>query len=405
MPIDILQHQADFINSNCRHTGLVGGYRSGKSHAGTIKTIMKKVAMPNIDVAYYLPTYPLIKDIAFPKFSEFLTALNIPYTLNRTDKDINTPYGRIIFRSMDNPDLIIGYEVGYSLVDEADVLPKDKMKDVMAKIIARNSFKSERTNNATDFVSTPEGFRFLYEFFVENPSPNKKLIKASTRNNPFISDDYVNSLEEQYTAQQLRAYLDGDFVNLTSGSVYHSYDRNTNDSSREIQDKDMLHVGVDFNMMNMSAVIHVKEGLTATAVAEITRCYDTKALCEELKYRYPKHLIVVYPDASGSNRKTSASMTDVDIMKGYGFIVKKTASNPLVKDRINVMNNAFEKLTYKVNHMNCPAYANCLEQLPFKGNEPDKSLGLDHLPDAGGYFAWWMYGMKPERAKLTSRKR
>ena len=131
--IELLEHQAEFINSEARHTGLVGGFRSGKSHSGVLKTIVKKLQLPKVDVAYYLPTYPLIKDIAFPKFVEVLTEQKIPYTLNKSDKDIITPYGRIIMRSMDNPELIVGYEVGYSLVDEADVLPKRKMQDVMIK--------------------------------------------------------------------------------------------------------------------------------------------------------------------------------------------------------------------------------------------------------------------------------
>ena len=60
------------MQSEATHTGLVGGFRSGKSQAGVFKTLNKKISMPGVDVAYYLPTYSLIKDIAFPKFSELL---------------------------------------------------------------------------------------------------------------------------------------------------------------------------------------------------------------------------------------------------------------------------------------------------------------------------------------------
>ena len=164
--IKILKHQIDFIKSQATHTGLVGGFRSGKSHAGVIKTIMKKLQLPNTDVAYYLPTYGLIRDVAIPKFQEFLDTQQITYKLNQTSKDFHIGDKRIILRSMDNPDLIIGYEVGYSCIDEADVLPLRKMREVMIKVISRNSAKIKGNNNATDFVSTPEGFNFLYEFFV-----------------------------------------------------------------------------------------------------------------------------------------------------------------------------------------------------------------------------------------------
>jgi phage terminase large subunit len=385
MPIiDILPHQEEFIYSEARHTGLVGGFRSGKSHAGVLKTIKKKVEYKGADVAYYLPTYPLIKDIAFPKFSEFLAEMKIPFTLNRSDKDIHTPYGRIIMRSMDNPDLIIGYEVGYSLVDEADVLPKAKMHEVMIKILARNSVKLSNCNNATDFVSTPEGFRFLYDFFVENPSANKRLIKASTKSNPFISDDYIASLMEQYSESQLRAYLDGEFVNLTAGNVFTDYDQFINHTDREVQKGDRLFIGMDFNITNMSAVIHIFENGLPSAVDEVTGAYDTEDMCRILRERYEGHEMVVYPDASGNNRK-SAGETDFGILKKYRFRVQAPKTNPRVKDRINTMNMMFRK-GYKVNRYKCPEYSKCLTQLPYKNGEPDKSLGLEHLPDAGGYY-------------------
>jgi hypothetical protein len=49
------------------------------------------------------------------------------------------------------------------------------------------------------------------------------------------------------------------------------------------------------------------------------------------------------------------------------------------------MNMMFRK-GYKVNRHKCPEYAQCLMQLPYKNGEPDKSLGIDHLPDAAGYY-------------------
>ena len=80
---------------------MVAGFGAGKSFAGTLKAVKKKFEYPNIDVAYYLPTYSLIKDIAFPRFNELLTYQNIPYNINKSDKDIITPFGRIVLRSMD----------------------------------------------------------------------------------------------------------------------------------------------------------------------------------------------------------------------------------------------------------------------------------------------------------------
>jgi hypothetical protein len=54
---------------------------------------------------------------------------------------------------MSDPERIIGYEVGYSLIDETDILSKDKMSDVFMKIIGRNRSVLGHINQ-TDVVGT-----------------------------------------------------------------------------------------------------------------------------------------------------------------------------------------------------------------------------------------------------------
>lgn len=392
----LLKHQDDFIKSNYRHTGLVAGFGSGKSHAGIIKTVIKKLMYNGIDVAYYLPTYPLVKDIAFPKFSEILSNLGIPFKLNRSDKEFHLPNGRIILRTMDNPDLIVGYEVGYSLIDEADVLPKDKMQEVYTKIVARNrKALPNGEKNSLDFVSTPEGFKFLYEFFVKKPSPNKLLIKGKTADNPFLPDDYIPSLLETYSDEKILAYLEGEFVNLTSGNVYRNYNRQDNNTCRVVKAGDALHIGMDFNITKMNAVVHIQEDKKHYAVDEFVNAYDTQELCELIKRKYPNHKIIVYPDSAGSSRSTSGK-SDHDIIRSFGFTIRGMVKNPAVKDRVNAMNLAFknnkQEISYYVNDEQCPNYSEALERQTYKNGEPDKTSGFDHITEAGGYYIYQATG-------------
>ena len=65
------------------NTLFVGGYGSGKSQAGTYKTILKKLQYPTKKVAYYLPDYGLVRDIAFDKFPTILEELGLKYKLNK----------------------------------------------------------------------------------------------------------------------------------------------------------------------------------------------------------------------------------------------------------------------------------------------------------------------------------
>ena len=85
MKITLNQKQMDFLKSNAINTGFVAGFGSGKSYVSTLKTIIKKVSFPKCTVAYYLPTYGLIRDIAFEKFPDMLSEMGYKYKLNKTD--------------------------------------------------------------------------------------------------------------------------------------------------------------------------------------------------------------------------------------------------------------------------------------------------------------------------------
>lgn len=384
MTIKLTESQGDFFESKHRNSAFVGGYGSGKTFVGILKIVTEKLRLPGTNMAYYMPTYPLIRDVAFPRISEVFDELGIKYNLNKSDKEFITDYGSIIMRSMDNPSLIVGYEVAYSIIDEADVLPKAKMEQAYTKITARNRQKINEQNKL-DFVSTPEGFSFLYDFFVKKSSDNKNLIHGSTYENRHnLPEDYIDSLIETYTENQLEAYLNGQFINLSSGNVYYVFDREIHHSSREIKEHDILHIGMDFNITNMSAVVRVMDGNISTAVEEITGAYDTAEMIRIIKERFANYRIVIYPDAS-SNARNTAGVSDMQLLKEARFVVRSNKSNPRVRDRVSVVNNSFEKLYSFVNTHKCPSLTEAYEQLGYKNGEPDKTTGFDHITDADGY--------------------
>jgi len=378
--------QKAFVKSTKLHSGIVGGYQSGKSLSAKVKTIVELLQNPGVPIAYYLPTYGLIDDMLAPTLKELFESIKMTVRHDKKQSKILTPYGEIWMRSMDTPDRIVSYSVGYSLIDEVDVVHTNKRDAAMKRISSRNSFK-KLTPNKIDFVSTPEGFGYMYNFFQKKANDNKILYRLSTLDNvDNLGDGYIAGLRELYDEDQLRAYLHGEFVNLTSGNVYKDFNRVKSHTSREIQPNEVLHIGMDFNIMNMSAVVHVLDGDAPSAVQEITNAYDTDAMIGVIKSRFKGHSIVIYPDASGKNRSTSGK-SDIDLLRAANFTVRHTSKNPFVRDRINAMNKGFRD-NYKVNTNNCPEYTESLEKQGYKNGEPDKGTGFDHIIDAGGYFLY-----------------
>ena len=257
--------------------------------------------------------------------------------------------------------------------------------------------------NTVDFTTTPEGFAWVYDLFVKQVRDNPKLkeyygiVNASTRQNAKnLAKGYIESLYATYPPNLVDAYIDGKFVNLTSGSVYTCYDRKLNNSNRVINDNDHLHIGMDFNVGKMSAIVHVKDGKTTTAVDEFMGLLDTPAMISAIKTRYPNHRVTIYPDSSGKNRKSAnASETDVSQLR-EAFRVVVSGRNPFVKDRIAsvqaMLCNANGERKYFVNEAKCPETAESLEQQVYnKQGEPDKSHDNDHPNDALGYYIHSQY--------------
>jgi hypothetical protein len=331
-----------------------------------------------------------------PKLEQIFEKLEIKWKHNQQKAKVVTPFGEIWMRSMDSPDTIVSYSVGYSVVDEVDLVHPNKREKAMQRISSRNSYK-KATPNQIDFVSTPEGFAYMYQFFVKNKNENKLLLNLKTQDNAEnLADGYIQGLREQYTREQLEAYLNGQFVNLTSGTVYYNFDRFSNNSQRTIKPTDTLHIGIDFNIGNMSAVVHVIDNNTPIAVDEIVKAHDTNQLCNLIKQRYSGHRIHCYPDASGGNRSTNADKTDLQIIESFGFKVNTRSKNPIVLDRVKNANRMFlnsnGERKYFVNVLHCPEYAEALEKLAFdKNGQPDKTSGFDHETDAATYFLHYMF--------------
>lgn len=405
--------QSTFINMPHKFRGFVAGFGSGKTWVGCAALCKHVWEWPRIDSGYFAPTYPQIRDIFFPTIEEVAFDWGLKVKTKESDKEVEFYSGgqyrsTTICRSMEKPQTIVGFKIGHALVDELDVLPKTKAEHAWRKIIARMRYNVDGLKNGVDVTTTPEGFKFVYQQFVkqlrEKPALNGMygLVQASTFDNELnLPPDYIPSLMDSYPEQLIMAYLNGQFVNLTSGTIYTAYDRKLNGSTETIQPAEALFIGMDFNVGKMSAVVHVKRLGLPHAVDEIINAYDTPDMIQQIKERYwlydgsdyrNTRQIRVYPDASGGSRKSvRASETDISLLKQAGFMVSAPGANPPVKDRINSMNamfcNAAGQRRYRVNAEKCPSYADDLEQQIWtdKG-EPDKKQGNDHRPDAGGYF-------------------
>lgn len=405
--------QRDFLALPHKYRAFVAGYGSGKTVVGCASLAQHFYEFPLVNAGYFAPTYAQIRDIFYPTVEETFSWFGLTTRIRMGSHEVDvfqgsTYRGRVLCRSMDDPSAIVGFKIGRALVDEIDVMPREKAMMAWRKILARMRYKIPGLMNGVDVTTTPEGFRFVYEQFVKQPRTSPEmaslygLVQASTYDNAVnLPDDYIPSLLQSYPSNLIDAYIKGQFVNLQTGTVYSAFHRALNSCTDVVNDGETLYVGMDFNVGKMAAIVHVKRDGLPRAVEEIVNAYDTPDMIRRLQERFWKfeggkyrstRQIRIYPDASGGSRRSNnASETDLALLKQSGFIVCAPAANPPVKDRINSMNgmflNAAGERRYLVNATMCPTYADALEQQAWdKSGEPDKTSGYDHCVDGAGYY-------------------
>ena len=383
--------QEEFAFSKAKFPAIVGGLGSGKTKGGTFRAVLLLLADKGCSVGYYMPVYDLLRRRAIPGIEEELTNLGLAFTLNKSEFVINVHgYGDIIFRSYDRPERIIAYEVAHSIVDELDTLSKEKAALVWRKISERNRQKCKGVNTIGVVTTPDQGFNgFVYERWVKKQLEGYELIKASTYSNPFLPADYVQQILDNYDPILAQLYIDGEFVSLNENKVYHFFKRSVHHTSRTIQETDQyLFLGLDFNIGGTCATTWVIENNTPIAVDEFVS-HDTYDFINNLS-RYNGKKLSIFPDASGRSNSTNATLSDIGLIEGAGYLVDAPSANPPVRDRINAFNALLSHDKIKINTDKCPNLTNALEIQGYdKKGAPEKSNehpAVDDWLDCSGYF-------------------
>ncbi|MDJ0827613.1 MAG: terminase family protein [Rhodobacter sp.] len=414
MDYNLSYPQSEFWLSKKKFVGYVSGVGGGKTFIACLRLLHTKFAYPNVPLMYGAPDYSLIGDIFYPEMEKILSTLPVKYKINyQKNRVVFSRFGHIKCKTLIDPEKLVGFEVGDAVLDEFDTMPTNKALKVWRKMISRIRFKfPDGKLNQLFVTTTPEGFRATYKLFKKEPNPKlHHLIQAKTLDNiENLPEDYIESLAASYPNELLQAYLNGIFINLTSGTVYYVYNRELHDTDETAKPGDALHIGCDFNVNKQAAIVFVYRGEWPYMVDEFIDLRDTPDMVVAIKERYPGYKVFMYPDATGSHRSSrsaSVSDTDIAIIKDAGFIVKKKKSNPLIKDRVNSVNgllmNAKGEVRLRVNSTKCPKMVESLEQQVYdKNGQPEKEGDLEHRNDGMGYFVWYQHPLK-KRSQIVSR--
>lgn len=388
---------------NARFRDAVCGRRFGKTFLG--KAEMRRAARLadrwNVSVEdeiwYCAPTQKQAKRVFWRRLKQAIPLHWRASKPNETELSITLNSGHVIrCVGLNNYDDLRGSGLFFVLIDEWADCPYAAWEEVIRPMLSTCRY----TINGTTFIGghalrigTPKGFNHCYDTWLagqDGREPDHKSWLYTSVDGGNVPSEELEAARRKMDPRTFRQEYLASFENY-QGVVYYCFDRRENHTDDTVQRGDALHIGMDFNVSKMAAVVYVMRDGLPRALDEFTDIFDTPAMIEKIQEKYGEHKIVVYPDASGGNRKSSnASESDIQLLRDAKFTVHVNASNPAVKDRVNALNamlcNTYGERRLLVNTHNCPKFTQCLERQVYddKG-EPDKKGGFDHANDAGGY--------------------
>ena len=258
---DYLPHQWEFLTINKvdpkkKINAMVGGLGCGKTWVFIRKCAYNLIMRKNNEgfsngwVIY--PTYDLAEELFVEPMKELLSENGIHFTYNVQKHRFVTPYGNMKIYQLQKSQNIVGSSLSWIGFDEFDIGNYRQTNLAYNKAIGR----MRGSDNCEVFIVTsPEGFGKTYEIFVDQDNDSKHLVHGKTTDNPYLPDSYVKLLEENYDATMLKAYRDGEFVNISALSTYHSFERSKNVRQCEYDRSQPVRIGLDFNNDPMCSIL------------------------------------------------------------------------------------------------------------------------------------------------------
>ncbi|MGA2191753.1 MAG: phage terminase large subunit [Nitrospirota bacterium] len=395
-----LPAQKKFHDSRSKFKAYIGGYGSGKTYAGCHEAIRLSVINRGLTGMMLAPTYRMLNDATLPALREILDRADIKYNYRASDERMLMPWGsKIIFRSAENPDRLRGPNLAWVGIDEGALITKAAWDVAISRV--RHPDAKRRCAFIT---TTPEGFNWLYDEFVDKRRRGYRAVYAPTTENFYLPEEYAQDLAAAYDPVMARQYLMGEFVNPAAGRVYR-FDRNKHVRDDIAYDPALpLKLAIDFNVDPLhAAAVQVKDGDVHVVDEIVIPASGTYDLCREARARYGDVSIIAYPDPTGRARKTAGTPeapSDFAILMAHGFEVRARTSSPFVKDRINAVNRRLIDGSGRPGLYvsgKCRETIRSFEQTCFKPGSSaiDKSAGAEHMSDAIGYFIEYEYPIRP----------
>ena len=233
----------------------MGSAGSSKSYTITQKLIIRACSQ-QIKILVCRRYGTTIRNTVFATFKEILNKWKLtPYVkINESDFRIRFCNGsEIIFLGLDDEAKLLSLNnIGTVFVEEAYEVPQNMVEQLNLRM--RGNVQNQQIILAWNPISRSS---WLFKFSVEQPPANSIFIHSTYKDNPFLSKEYIEALEELYVRnpQKARIFCDGQWGVDAEGLVFQNWKVEEFDPL-ELASAGLEHrCGCDFGFIDPSTII------------------------------------------------------------------------------------------------------------------------------------------------------
>lgn len=404
--MQLTKPQADIFRDPTRFRVCVAGRRFGKTFLSTAEMLNKALSARDQNVFYVAPTYKAAKEIAWDMLMSAIPREYISKTNESTLTIRLLNNSTISLKGAEKPDNLRGRALDFVVLDEfADMRPQAWYEVLRPSLSDRNG--------GCLLIGTPKGRNHFYELWTKgiDGDPNWASYQYTTLEGGNVPEEEIAAAYADLDERTFKQEYQAAFVNY-SGVIYYAFSRE-NSVTRAPEPSSQLHIGMDFNLDPMSAVIMSRAGDTLYVMDEIVMYgSNTDEMVDEIRQRYGNFApndIIVYPDPASRQRKTSAGgRTDLSILQNAGFAVRVRKAHAAVRDRINAVNRcllANDGTRRLFVDPKCKKVIASLERQTYKeGTSQPQKDGYDHMNDALGYAIEYLFPIRKAHDAPTPQR-
>ena len=407
--VELFPKQIDFIQSKQRSVLLQSGIGFGKSFVGALWIVLTALRYPKVKGMIVARDYGQLKTASLVELKKVFALLELRegehYEWNKSNNDIMFFNDTEIYcRGANNYDSAFrGGNISFIWADEADFYKAEAWRTLKGRLrVAPELLR---------VTSSPCGYNHIWEEFFQNRSETRKVIEATTYDNPTLSSEYVEDLKGTYSPRLFEQEVLGKRLMINVGAVYQEFNRATHvKPCRDILSrKDEIFFFTDYNIAHYCGCYMIKkDGVVYVLGEEHLEYKGTREMAQVVLSKFTDNNKIVVGDSTGNNKRDVAiDKTNYVIFQENGLMTKKFNNPPVQSRIINVNSRLHHGLV--IIDPSCKNLIRDLELVAWKenGSDIDKAdITLSHASDAFSYGVWYYLPLKKQtRTKVTSYTR